>query len=222
MENLHREHRKRMRIRFREMGLDGFSDHEVLEFLLFNAIPRVNTNEIAHRLLNRFGTLSGVIEASYEELMSVKGIGENSATLINFFSQFTRRYELDRSRPRDTFDSMESVGAYLINHYIGATREHVELLLFDAKMHMVDHVTIHEGAVNSSDVNPERIAEIVFSRRASCFVLAHNHPGGRCIPSDEDITVTKRLKAAFMPFNVKMLEHFLICGGEYVRLGAVC
>lgn len=222
MKNLHREHRKRMKARFREKGLDGFSDHEVLELLLFFAIPRVNTNETAHLLLNRFGTLSGVIEASHDELMSVKGIGENSATLINLLSQFTRRYELDRSRPRDSFSSMESVGNYLINHFIGATREHVELLLFDAKMHMIDHVTVHEGAVNSSDVNPERIAEIVFSGRASCFVLAHNHPGGKCVPSDEDIIVTKKLKAAFTPFNVRMLDHFLVCGGEYVRLGTVC
>ncbi len=222
MKNLHREHRKRMKARFREKGLDGFSDHEVLELLLFFAIPRVNTNETAHLLLNRFGTLSGVIEASHDELMSVKGIGENSATLINLLSQFTRRYELDRSRPRDSFSSMESVGNYLINHFIGATREHVELLLFDAKMHMIDHVTVHEGAVNSSDVNPERIAEIVFSGRASCFVLAHNHPGGKCVPSDEDIIVTKKLKAAFAPFNVRMLDHFLVCGGEYVRLGTVC
>lgn len=222
MENLHRNHRKRMRTRFNEKGLDGFSDHEVLELLLFFAIPRVNTNETAHRLLNRFSTLSNVLEASTDELKSVKGIGDSAATLINLFSQLARRYELDRCRPRDSYTSMAEIGRYLVNHFIGATREHVELLIFDAKMHMIEHITVHEGAVNSSDVNPERIAEIVFSRRASCFVLAHNHPNGRCVPSDEDIAVTKMLKAAFQPFNVDMLDHFLICGGEYIRLGAVC
>ena len=222
MNDLHRNHRKRMRSRFNENGLDSFSDHEVLELLLFFAIPRVNTNETAHRLLNRFSSLSAVLEASADELKSVKGIGENAATLINLFSQLTRRYEIDRSRPRDCFTSMGDVGKYLVNHFIGATREHVELLLFDAKMHMTEHITVHEGAVNSSDVNPERIAEIVFSRRASCFVLAHNHPNGRCIPSDEDIAVTRMLKNAFRPFNVDMLDHFLVCGGEYIRLGAVC
>ena len=222
MENLHRDHRKRMKKRFLDKGLDGFSDHEVLELLLFFAIPRVNTNETAHRLLNRFSSLSAVLESSPDELKSVKGIGDNAATLVALFSQLTRRYEIDRSRPRDNFVSMGEIGRYLVNHFIGATREHVELLLFDAKMHMLDHITVHEGAVNSSDVNPERIAEIVFSRRASCFVLAHNHPNGRCVPSDEDIAVTRMLKQAFEPFNVNMLDHFLICGGEYIRLGAVC
>lgn len=127
---------------------------------------------------------------------------------------------MDRERERESYSNMDSVGRYLINHYIGATREHVELLLFDAGMHMIDHITLHDGSVNSSDINPDRIAEIVFTHRASYFVLAHNHPNGRCFPSKEDVEITNRISSAFEPFSIKMLEHFIVSGGEYVRLMA--
>lgn len=215
MDKLHTNHRHRMKSRFREKGLDGFSDHEILEFLLYFGIPYKNTNEIAHLLLNRFRSLSGVLDADYEELITQKGIGENTATLINFIPSLFRAYSLDKYKSCVVFDTMDKIGEFLINHYIGATREHVEVLLFDGKMKMIDHVTVHEGAVNSSDINPEKLAEIVFSRKSSCFVLSHNHPGGCTEPSVDDLRITKILREAFEPFNKFMIEHVIVSGGEY-------
>ena len=222
MENIHKDHRKRIKKRFLEKGLDAFEDHEVLELLLFFCIPRKNTNPTAHRLLNRFGSLSGVLDAGFRELLREEGIGFTSALFITFISALTRRYQMDKHRSRESFCDLDSIGRYLLNHYIGATREHVELLLFDARMHMTDHITLHEGATNSSDINSERIAEIVFTRRASCFAIAHNHPGGRCVPSNEDIAVTQKIYNDFKPFNIRMLDHFLIAGSEYMRLLPCC
>ena len=215
MENIHANHRQRMKTRFRENGLDGFSDHEVLEILLYFAVPRVNTNETAHLLLQRFGTLSGVFEAGYDELRKVKNVGDASAVLLSLISPLSRRYELDRVRTRKTYATVDEVGRFLLTHYIGSTRERVELLLFDAKFRMTDIVTLHEGAVNSSDINPEKVAEEVFSHRASSFILAHNHPGGSCVPSETDLHVTYEIYKSFMNFNIVMRDHILVAGNEY-------
>lgn len=215
MSSVHKDHRKRVRRKFLESTLDCFSDHEVLEFLLFFSIPYKNTNELAHILINKFGSLSGVLDAGYDELLKVNGVGETTATFLSLIPQAGRRYIIDKESNTKVFDKMSLIGDYLVNHFIGATKEKVEILIFDAGMRMIDHTTIHEGAVNSSDINPEKIAEYVFTKRASCFVLAHNHPGGSVEPSDEDITVTKMLRSAFEPFNIIMLEHYVVSGGEY-------
>ncbi|MDD6265093.1 MAG: JAB domain-containing protein [Clostridia bacterium] len=215
MESIHSGHRQRVRKRYLNNGLDAFSDHEVLELLLFYCIPYKNTNDTAHILLNRFGSLSAVLEADYDELVRINGIGETAASMLTLLPGIARRYLLDRDENQIVFDKTSKIGNYLVNHYIGATKEHVELLTFDASMHMTYHITLHEGSVNSSEINPEKIAEIVFARRACSFVLAHNHPGGSTEPSEDDIVITRSLRCAFEPFNIEMIEHFIISGGAY-------
>ncbi|MBQ7161103.1 MAG: RadC family protein [Clostridia bacterium] len=215
MEKLHDKHRLRLREKFLCYGLDSFADHEVIELLLFYSRPRVNTNPIAHALLNRFGSLSDVFEADPEDLMSVKGVGEASASLIKLMLPIMKRYESDRVRSRDVYASKEKIGGYLVNRFIGETREKVLLVLFDASDHIIDVVCVHEGSVTSSDINPNKIAEIVFSRRAAGFVVAHNHPGGRTEPSKIDLLMTRELYKAFSGFDVRLREHFIIAGKEY-------
>ena len=96
-ELIHRDHRSRMKARFAAQGLDGLNDHEALELLLYFAVPRVDTNPIAHRLLDTFGSLHGVIDASHEALKRVQGIGENAATLLVLLREMMRRYAMDKA-----------------------------------------------------------------------------------------------------------------------------
>ena len=215
MSNLHDKHRMRMRARLRELGLDSFSDHEVLELLLFHAVPRVNTNEIAHRLLNRFDTLSGVFDASYEDLLSVDGIGENSATLISLMLPLMRRYSIDRETPRRKFASLDEIGAFLVNRFLGISSERVELLTFDAGDRYMKSFVLNEGSASSSEINTEKLAEIVFGSGAVKFVLAHNHPNGTLEPSIDDLNSTFRIYNAFRCFNISLVEHFVIADGKY-------
>lgn len=110
---VHDGHRERMKSRFVEAGLDGFNDHNALEMLLFYAVPRKDTNELAHRLLKQFGSLASVFEAKHEELMRVDGIGENAATLIKLIPEVSRRYLLTKSLPTKVIRRSEDAGAYL-------------------------------------------------------------------------------------------------------------
>ena len=213
--NIHKGHRARMRRKFRQNGLDALDDHEVLELLLYYGIPYKNTNETAHKLLNSFRTLSGVFDADYEELLRLDGIGENSATLLTLIPELARRYNIDKAKPCDIFGNNESIGEYLVNHYIGKSKEHVEVLFFDAKMHMIGHETLHEGALTSSDINCEKLAEILFYNRAANFILAHNHPGGNAEPSNEDLLITRKIYNIMTPLNRYLLEHFIIADGKY-------
>ena len=213
MDALHNKHRSRMRNKYRESGLDAFADHEVLELLLFYAIPRVNVNGVAHELMRRFGTLDRVFEADASELCEVPGIGENTALLIGMIPDFARRYALAKNSGKLQMSDCEAVAQYLVNYYIGQTREKVNLLLFDNNGKLIETVTLHDGAATGSDVNVERIAEIVFSRKAASFILAHNHPGG-AEPSRSDLALTRSVYRAFENFRVNFRDHIIVAGGK--------
>lgn len=215
---LHYRHRQRVKKRYIKEGLDGFAEHEVLEFLLFYALNRCDTNEIAHKLLNRFGSLSAVLDADISELKKVEGIGDHSAILMNFLPKLMRRYNLDKINSRERFKSMDAVGEYLVNHFIGSVREETDILLFDSAMKLCSHITLAKGSFETSVTDAGVIADLVFSNHASAFVLAHNHPSGNTEPSDNDLLITRELYNIFKPLNIQMLEHMIVSGGIYNRI----
>lgn len=207
-----------MRERFLKNGLEGFSEHEILEFLLFYSVPRQNTNATAHKLLEHFKTLDRVLDADFDELCKIDGISNNSATLIKLLPHLFRAYTISKTNNDVTYDGVDKIGEYLLKLYEGITRECVYLLLFNPKMKLIGTELIHVGTINSSDINPEKAAEIVFSRRASCFVIAHNHPGGVCEPSPLDLTLTRQLYRAFELFSRPLLEHIIVADGDYIPI----
>ena len=213
--NLHNEHRKRMKEQFLNNGLDSFSDHEVLELLLFFSIPRHNTNETAHKLMNRYGSLSAVLDASFTDLVKQPGIGAHSATLFTLMSQLVRRYTLDKLNGKRVFKTMDEICELAINHFIGQTEEHVELYMFDAAMKLIAHIPIQKGSPNSASLNPQIIAESIFSYNAVNFVICHNHPSGNLEPSDFDLRVTREIYKAFLPMNKRLVDHVIIADGKY-------
>ena len=210
--DVHTGHRARFKDRYRKEGVDSFQDHELLEMILYFGIPYRNTNETAHLLLNKFGSLSGVLEATFEDLITVKGVGENTATLINFIPDISRRYIMDKQGSNKVFTE-EDIREYCINHFIGATSEHTEMLLFDAKMHMIGHVKVFDGTLCASGVTPEKLGEYIYSFRACNFVLTHNHPGGNTEPSYEDLCVTREVYLVMKAMNKHMTEHFIVTDG---------
>ena len=213
--NLHIDHRKRLRMRFIKNGLSSFEPHNILELLLFFSIPRVDTNNIAHTLLERYKTLSAVFDADIEDLMRIPGIGENSAVLIKLIPELSRAYMMDKLTRYPNFGDLDKVGEYLTNYYIGAVRETVVLLLLNNNLELIDCVKLSEGAVNISSVNPRLIAEIGLRKNASCFILAHNHPDGNLTPSNDDIITTRRVHECFETLEMPMLEHIIVAGGKY-------
>ncbi|MBQ4561501.1 MAG: RadC family protein [Clostridia bacterium] len=214
MEKINKEHRQRVKKRFEKFGLDSFHDHEALELLLFFGLPYKNTNGMAHELINKFGSFSRVFSASKEELKSISGIGDHAAILIQLIPQLFRKYSMDLLSEEKSFDDRELLCEYVINHFIGQTKEHVQLFLFDSGMRRIDSIMLCEGTITNVNVNPETVAEHVFSNRASYFVLAHNHPSGNAEPSFEDLCITRSVWKALSELNREMVEHFVITGGK--------
>ena len=156
-ENLHEGHRGRLKERFLEQGIDSFEPHNILELLLFYSIPRKDTNEIAHELLKSFGTLKGVFDADFNDLIKVDGIKENSATLLKLIPAIARAYATDKYSSNYVFDTAEKAGEFFLDKYVGEKNEIIYLLLLNNKFEMLDLVKLHEGSVNSAQISPRRV-----------------------------------------------------------------
>ena len=216
--NPHTGHRERMRERFRSSGLEGFASHEVLEFLLYHTHSRCDTNEIAHNLIETFGSLPGVLEASYDELKKVDKIGDVSATFITFLLELFRRYSREKEESRDTFETISRLNRYCHSLFVGSTVDQVYMILFDNSMHILDCTLLAHGTVNSVSVMTRKIAEKALEKHASFVVITHNHPDGLPLPSEEDINMTNVIENALALFQIPLLEHILVANTECVPL----
>lgn len=216
--SLHAGHRHRVRQMFLENGLAGMPDHMVLELLLFYALPRRDTNAISHMLIQYFGSLRAVFDADISELKKVAGIGDSSALLIKLIPALRDRYSLYKVQKRVDFSSVERAADFFIDYYMTKTKEEVTALLLDNNGCLISFEKIHEGSVNSSDINPRRIAELALNKNAASIILAHNHPSGNAIPSDRDLLTTKSLMDVFSPIDLKVRAHLVVSGNQYTDI----
>ena len=215
----HEGHRERLRERFRKEGLANFQPHEVLEFLLTYSISRRDTNPIAHNLLDRFGSLEGVLEASEEELMEVDGVGERSATLIHLMPALSAYYLNDKnSRSHFICDSTSKMGQYLIPKYLGKAEECSYLLSLNNRKQLISCDLVGHGSVSSSPIYFRKVSQILLRHQATAAVISHNHPKGFALPSSEDIQVTRMLADFTRHLEVELLDHIIVSGTDYVSL----
>lgn len=214
-ENPHVNHRSRLKNRFLAEGLTNFDDHLILELLLFYSIARRDTNGIAHDLLKNFKSLAGVFDADIHELEACDGIGENSAVLIKMIPQLARAYMMSKCTSCQNFNAIDKIGEYLVNYYIGCIYEKVLLIMLNNNMEMISCEPISEGSVNSANFPVRIVVDKCVKRNAACFIIAHNHPGGSTMPSDEDLELTKMLLDIFEKLNIPLIEHIIVAGGRY-------
>ncbi len=214
----HDGHRQRLKNRFRLSGLDNFTDVQVLELALFYCIPRKDTNELAHDLLNYFGSLSQVLEASVEELQKVPGIGENTAIFLTMLPQIGRYYLVDRSQREVILPTIQKCGDYLVHYFFGKPVETVYLLCLDAKCKVLCCREVAQGSVNSAGISVRKIVETALGANATTVVLAHNHPSGLALPSPEDIQTTRRVAAALSAVEVHLADHIVVADEDYVSM----
>ena len=214
---LHDGHRQRLIQRFLEEDLDNFEPHNVLELLLFYAIPRKDTNELAHVLMDTFGSLKGVFDAPYEELIKVTGIGPNTAALLKLVPSLTRTYYSSDAR-RIILDTSEKSGEYFLPYYIGQTEEVGRLACLDAGGKGISNQILHRGSANAAEVNIRKIVNIALRNNAMGVILAHNHPGGLPLPSEEDVATTKSIREALIPMGILLMDHIIVAGQDYVSM----
>lgn len=217
--SIHDGHRQRLRERFLKEGLDSFDEHQVLELLLFYSLPRKDTNNIAHELIKRFGSLSAVLEAPVSELKLVPDIGDSSAFLMSFIAAFSRYYMINRSQSvGECLTTVESWCNCLMPYFLGKTNEVVYLLCLDAKGKRLGCKEVSEGSVNTAGVQVRKLVETALNIKASFVVLAHNHPNGVAIPSAEDISTTKQIATALRAVDVTLLDHIVFADNDSVSL----
>ena len=216
--SIHAEHRQRLKQRFAREGLDNFDDLYILELLLFYCVPRRDTNEIAHNLLNHFGSLTRVLEASGEELKRVSGVGEGVATFMSLLQQLSRAYEVRRFQDVSVVNSHDDIKKLMESHMRGRRNETVYLLCMDSKRKVLCMEKVGEGSVNSANVPVRKIVEVALAANATTVVLGHNHPGGLAIPSAEDIGATEYIAKALWAMEIHLADHVIVSDGEYVSL----
>ena len=216
--SIHDGHRQRLKERFRTGGLDNFTDVQVLELALYYCIPRRDTNPIAHALIERFGSLSQVLEASVEELQKVPGIGEGTAVYLSLLTQIGRFYLVDRSQREEILPTLDKCGEYLVPRFFGRSTETVFLLCLDAKCKVLCCREVGQGSVNSAGISVRKIVETALGVNATTVVLAHNHPSGLALPSAEDIITTRRVAAALAAVEVHLADHVVVADGDYVSM----
>lgn len=216
--SIHDDHRQRLKDRFLNEGLDNFDELYVLELLLFYCIPRIDTNPIAHRLLDRFGSLTGVFNAKPEELEKVEGVGKNTSTFLSLVTQLSRYYQVKVNETEKCLRSVEQCGEYLVPYFFGREQETVFMLCLDAKCKVLCCKMVGEGGVNSANVPVRRVVEMALATNASSVVLAHNHPSGLAIPSAEDIQTTHRIANALEMVDVVLADHIVVSKGDFVSI----
>lgn len=215
---MHSDHRKRVRNKFMKYGIDAFEPHEVLEFLLFWAIPRKDTNILAHKLINKFGSIAAVLDAPYNSLLEIDGIGESTAIFLKLLPSIARVYEEEKFLIKSKIPSMEECCHKLVLKFIGRNEEAVALMLFDSKGKIVFEGIINKGSVNAVEIYSRRIVELISSYFATSLILAHNHPSGVAIPSKEDIRSTDKLARILESMHVKFLDHIIVADDDYVSM----
>ncbi len=212
---MHEGHRERVKNRFLTEGLDSFEDHQILELLLFYSIPRKDTNEMAHKLLKRYGSLSGVMESDPNDIIKVNGISKNTAVLLSLMPSISRRYFKDRWGSRPALNSSSQAGEYSVSLFAGRAYEAFYVICLDSQNKVLFPALVHEGTINEAPVYPRLIVETALRHKANTVILAHNHPGGSLKASLADIKVTENIVNALGAIQINVIDHIIVAGSRY-------
>ncbi len=207
---VHTGHRDRVREKYITNGLDGFADHEVLELLLFYANKRGDTNPIAHRLIERFGSLSAVLEASYDDLTEIEGIGNTAATLLTLVPQLFRRYTCDKADKTRSITNADEAKSFLAPRFFGLSSENVGIICLDSQCRVNNFAFVSEGSLTLAQIDTRKVAQLALRNNAASIIIAHNHPGGIATPSRNDVEATKMLINALGLINIKVADHIIV------------
>lgn len=216
--DIHSGHRSRMKERFLNEGAKNFREHELLELLLYYSIPRKDTNETAHILLNRFGSLSEVFKGDFNQLSSVDGLGENSAFLINLIAELKRKIDIDELTKETYLDSTEAIKKYVSSYLMGRANEILYAVCLNSEYKVVSVIKLSEGNEDMVITHPRKIIEAAILHKAHFVVLAHNHPGGISYPSNDDIVSTRKIADILKSIDITLLDHIVVGVGDIISL----
>lgn len=215
-ENPHSGHRQRMRDKFIADGnFDSFAPHNVLELLLFYSVPRADTNELAHALIDKFGSLKGVFDAPYEALLAIDNVGQNTAILIKLVQSLVKSYnDRDAANIKYVRTTADAVN-YLRPKFDTHKNESMLMLCMNQSGKLIKCSLVSNGSINSTPVDLRKIMLDILGCHATKVIIAHNHPGGICAPSSSDIQTTKQISDAFENMKISLADHIIIADNDY-------
>ena len=208
-QGLHSGHRDRLKKRFLETGLAGFNEHQIVELLLFYAYPRVDTNDKAHELINRFGSIAGILNAPYEELIKDGLLTESAAALIKLILGIIPIYCRTPSKGIE-YDDPEKLKLLFEPNFIGLDHEELHLACFDSQLRLIDYRVVSKGGITDANVDVRKLVEATISAKSGNIAIAHNHPNGSPKPSSEDISFTRNLCMVLKVMNINLNDHIII------------
>lgn len=211
-------HRERLRKRFLQSGLDGFLDYEIVELLLTLGTPRKDCKQQAKIAIKQFKGLRGVLDASLENLQTIKGIGPSNAFGIKLFQAISERYAKEKLPAKIPLSSPPQVASYLQERIGREKKEHFVVILLDSRNNLIDIHSISVGTLNASLVHPREVFEPAIRQLAASVILVHNHPSGDLTPSEEDLKLTQRLVSVGDLTGIHVLDHLIISSEGYVSL----
>lgn len=215
---IHKEHRKRMRKRFMQQGFDGFAEHEILEMLLYYAIPRRNTNDLAHNILDEYKTLANVFDAKVSDLAKIDNLGEISAILVTMIPHLAKAYEKSKNKRNILLHDTESIGRFALSMLNNKTKEEFALICVDANRKVHWSGIIATGSIDQINATPRDIVSEVLKHNAKYVIFAHNHPNGSILPSDTDKNTTRTLCDLLNCIGVKTIDHIIVSQNRYYSL----
>ncbi len=213
--DLHEGHRNRVKERFLNDGLDSFADHQVLEFLLFYCYKRIDTNEIAHKMIKEFGSLHNLFEASAQEISKRCKVSLNVAVLVSLVPSLSKRYFLSKWDKKEIIDTSKKAGLFATALFTGMTIECFYLICLNNNRALIYSAKVFEGTITETPVYPREIVITALKHDAASVILAHNHPGGILSPSKSDIEATKKVISALETVNIEVIDHIIVAGDKY-------
>lgn len=219
--NPHKNHRARVRSMIRKAGVESIPDINLLEYLLFYSISRKDTNEIAHRLLDAFGSLNGVFNAGYDRLLEVEGMGESSALLISMIPGICKRYIESGESKRINLSEPEDAVNYIKTRFYGIKTEVFYMICLDALGNLINCCKLGEGITGTVLIDKRITLETAFRNNADTVIFAHNHPNGVAAPSKDDIDMTGEFSAIFRNMGIRFVDHIIVAGDDTLRLSSL-
>lgn len=211
--DLHAGHRQRMLKRFRENGIESFAEHEILEMLLFLVFSRCNTNNISHMLIDKFGSINGVLSADHNELTEVDNIGDTAAAYLCFLGDFIRWLPANNVK-KISLNSPEKIIEFCRPIFTNATKEMTYILTLDARHDLISQTCLNIGGANSTSVYTQNIIKSAFTSNSTNVVMVHNHIAGSPLPSVADINSTRDLYNALRAAGITLVDHIIIGPGD--------
>lgn len=213
---LHANHRKRLDSKIEKYGFDSLNEYEQLEYILYVVRPRIDTNEIAHLLIDEFGSLSAVLSTSAKKLQKVEGVGYRTASFIsqlNVVSGIVLRSHEERKKVN--FSNQSEMIGYIQTFYIGKKHEVVYIFILDRNNNLIKIQKISDGNNRQTEVYVNKIMMSAMENHAASIVIAHNHPSGNSTPSPEDVSTAHYLREVLGTVGINLLDNVIVSDNNY-------